>query len=561
MNWMVRNAIIVILFLWAAPFLHAAENMPSDSEIEVILRQRIDTAKQGVGIVVGLVDEKGPRIIRYGKLSRGSDRTVDEDTVFEIGSATKVFTALLLADAVERGEMKLDDPISKYLPPAVKVPTRNGRQITLLDLATHTSGLPRMPDNFTPSDANNPYANYTVEQMYAFLSGYTLPRDIGATYEYSNLGAGLLGHVLPRKAGTNYEALVVQRICRPLGMANTQIVLTLELRVRLATGHNAAGEPVANWDIPTLAGAGALRSTANDLLKFIAANLGLARSDLWPAMQLTQLPRHAAGSPDMQIGLCWHILNKFGTEAIWHNGGTGGYHSFIGFDKKKRRGVVVLANSANSIDDIGFHLLEPKHPLAHFELAKERVAIHLEPEILDRYVGRYELAPSVFFNLRRDGGKLMAQLTGQEYYEIFPESETEFFYKVINAQITFTKDAGRKVQSLVLHQNGLDQTAKKVSDKPPKERQAVKSDPKLYEVYVGEYQLTPGAVFTIRRDGDRLLVHLTGQGFLEIFPESETEFFYKAIDAQITFVKDNQGRVTNLILHQNGQNLKATKNK
>jgi hypothetical protein len=278
-------------------------------------------------------------------------------------------------------------------------------------------------------------------------------------------------------------------------------------------------------------------------------------------MQLTQVPRHAAGSPDMQIGLCWHILNKFGTEAIWHNGGTGGYHSFIGFDKKKRRGVVVLANSANSIDDIGFHLLEPKHPLAHFELAKERVAINLKSEILDRYVGRYELAPSVFFNLRRDGGKLMAQLTGQEYYEIFPESETEFFYKVVNARITFNKDTGGKVQSLVLHQNGLDQTAKKISDKPPKERQAVKLDPKLYNTYVGEYQLAPSAVFTIRRDGDRLLVRLTGQVFLEIFPESETEYFYKAVDAQITFVKDNQGHITNLILHQNGQNLKATKTK
>ena len=206
MNWLIRSSIIVILFLCAARFLRAAEALPSDPEIEAILRERIDIGKQSVGIVVGLVDEKGPRIIRYGKVSRDSDRTVDGDTVFEIGSATKVFTGLLLADAVERGEMKLDDPISKYLPSSVKVPTRNGRQITLLDLATHTSGLPRLPDNLAPKDGNNPYADYTVEQMYAFLSGYTLPRDIGATYEYSNLGAGLLGHILALKAGTNYEA-------------------------------------------------------------------------------------------------------------------------------------------------------------------------------------------------------------------------------------------------------------------------------------------------------------------------------------------------------------------
>jgi len=552
---------MAMLCLGAASLLSAAENLPAEAEIETILRERIDTAKQSAGIVVGLVDEKGPRIIRYGKLIRGGDRTVDGNTIFEIGSATKVFTALLLADEVERGGMKLDDPVSKYLPPTVKVPARNGRPITLLDLATHTSGLPRMPDNFTPRDANNPYADYTVAQMYAFLADYTLPRDIGATYEYSNLGAGLLGHALARKAGADYEALVRARICRPLGMTNTQVVLPPGLKERLATGHNAAGEPAANWDIPTLAGAGALRSTANDLLKFVAANLGLLKSDLWPAMQLTQAPRQAAGAPEMQIGLGWHILNKFGTEIIWHNGGTGGYHAFIGFDKKKRRGVVVLANSANSIDDIGFHLLEPRLPLARFAPAKERVAIKLEANILDRYAGQYELAPKVFFNLRRDGQKLMAQLTGQAYCEIFPESETDFFYKVVNAQITFKRDAGGKVQSLVLHQNGLDQSAKKISDKPPQERQAVKLDPKLYDTYAGEFQLSPGAVFTIRRDGDRLMARLTGQSFLEIFPESETEFFYNAVDAQITFVKDSQGRVTDLILHQSGQNLKAPKTK
>ncbi|MDD5679353.1 MAG: serine hydrolase [Kiritimatiellae bacterium] len=555
----IRKLIVALLFLWAVPILDAGENTPADAAIEGILRERIDAAKQGVGIVVGLVDEKGQQIICFGKLSRDSDRMVDGNTVFEIGSATKVFSGLLLADEVERGEMKLDDPISKYLPPAVKVSTRNGRQITLLDLATHASGLPRMPDNFAPRDANNPYADYTVEQMYAFISGYTLPRDIGAAYEYSNLGAGLLGHIIARKAGADYESLVRERICGPLGMTNTQVVLSPALKARLATGHNPAREPVPNWTLPTLAGAGALRSTANDMLKFIAGNLGLTQSTLQPAMQLAQAPRRSAGAPEMQIGLCWHILNKFGTELIWHNGGTGGYHAFIGFDKKQHRGVVVLANSANSIDDIGLHLLESRFPLAHFEPMKDRVAINLKPETLDRYVGRYAVTSNIFFNLRRDGGKLMAQLTGQQYCEIFPESETDFFYKVANAQITFSTSAGGKVQSLVLHQNGLNQAAKKISDKPPEIRRAVKLDPGLYDAYVGEYQLAPGAVFTILRDGNRLLARLTGQGVLEIFPESETEFFYDVVDAQIIFVKDKQGKVTDLILHQNGQNPKAPK--
>jgi D-alanyl-D-alanine-carboxypeptidase/D-alanyl-D-alanine-endopeptidase len=353
--------------------LTAAESTPTDSEIKLILRERIDQAKKGVGIVVGLVDAHGTRIVSHGGFEPGQGREVDGDTVFEIGSITKVFTSLVLADIVVHGEANLNDPIIKCLPGSVTVPKRNGKQITLVDLATHTSGLPRMPDNFHPKDAENPYADYTLDQMYEFLSNYTLPRDIGSEYEYSNYGAALLGQMLSLKSGTNYEELVERRVCRPLGMTNTAITLHAEMKARFAPGHNRAGRPVANWDLPTFAGAGALRSTDRDLLKFAAANLGLTKTSLEAAMELQQTPLHTAGSPTMRIGLAWHIANKFGTELIWHNGGTGGYHSFIGLDKRRKLGVVVLANSENSIDDIGFHLLETKCELAHFAAATNRV--------------------------------------------------------------------------------------------------------------------------------------------------------------------------------------------
>jgi CubicO group peptidase (beta-lactamase class C family) len=435
---------------------------PGDSEIKAALHQRVGPAGPIPGIVVGILDQSGSRIFSAGKLGRPNQRAADGDTVFEIGSITKVFTALLLSDMTGRGEIKLDDPISIYLPKSVKVPERNGRAITLLDLATHTSGLPRMPDNFAPKDPENPYADYTVGQMYDFLSHYALTRDIGAEYEYSNIGAGLLGHILALKAGTNYEALVLQRICRPLGMTNTQIALSPDLKARLATGHNSAGQPVANWDIPALSGAGALRSTANDLLKFLAANLNPPKSNLGAAMQLTHQARHRAGSPDMDIGLCWHISKRYGASLVWHNGGTGGYHSFVGFDPQKKRAVVVLANSARSIDDLGFHFLDAAYPLAGVQPSKDRVAIALSPQVLDRYIGRYELAPGVFFILRRENDRLMAQLTGQSFLELFPESETEFFYKAVEAQITFVKDSQGRVTRLVLHQNGRDQNARKL---------------------------------------------------------------------------------------------------
>ena len=548
---------LVTLF-WLAGILgtRATESpRPGDADLQSTLNQRGEQAGRGVCIVVGILDETGTRIVSRGKAD--GPVTVDGNTIFEIGSATKVFTGLLLADMVTRNEVKLDDPIAKYLPAAVKVPTRNHRQITLLDLATHTSGLPRVPDNLVPKDAANPYADYTVEQMYAFLSDYSLPRDIGAEYEYSNFGVGLLGHLLALKAGTNYEALVLQRICQPLGMTNTMITLPAAMQKRLAVGHNETGAPVKNWDLPVLAGAGALRSTVNDLLKFLAANFAVVPSRLAPAIGLAQQPRHAAGA-GMEIGLGWHIANQHEARLVWHNGGTGGYHSFLGFNPATKRGIVVLANSAQAFDDIGFHLLEPKYPLADSKSAKDRAAVELKSEILDRYVGRYQLAPGVYFNLRRDGSRLQAQLSGQPYVEIFPESETNFFYKVVDAQLAFHTADGRTTE-LVLHQNGVDQTAKKISNEPPKARQVIKLEAKVYDAYVGEYELAPGAVFTIRKEGERLLARLTGQSFLELFPESETEFFYQAVDAQITFVKDGSGRVTALVLHQNGRDSRAKK--
>ena len=455
----------VLLLLIAISFLSAqipARADVTDIEVKNILQDRIDRAKRGVGIVVGLVDEKGTRVITYGKPSQDSKAALDGNSVFEIGSVTKVFTATLLADMVERGEVSLNDPISKYLPRTVKTPTRDGKEITLLDLATQTSGLPRLPTNFAPKDPQNPYADYSVDQMYAFLSGYSLTRGIGEKYEYSNFGVGLLGHILALRAGTDYETLVRKRITQPLGMSDTKIKLTPEMMARLATGHNPALMSVPNWDLPTLAGAGALRSTVNDMLKFVAANLGLTKSPLLVAMQKAHQSQRETGQPDLSIGLNWHILKKFDSEMIWHNGGTGGYHSFIGLDKKNRRGVVVLSNSANDIDDIGRHLLVSQYPLAKIEPPKEHKAIQLDPKIFEAYAGEYQLGPGFSLVFTHEGDKLFMQPTGQSKVEILPESETDFFLGVADIQVTFVKDDKGQVNAAILHQNGRNVTAKKI---------------------------------------------------------------------------------------------------
>ena len=352
-----KNALLAIAMLASAL---AAANL---DEIRSILVNRVDENKKAVGIVVGIIDEHGRNVIGHGKLALDRDQTPDGDTIFEIGSITKVFTSLLLADMVERGEVKLDDPAGKFLPSTVQVPRRGDRQITLLDLSMQVSGLPRLPNNMKLTDLNNPYANYDAARLYDFLSGYTLTRDIGEKYEYSNLGVGLLGHALSLKAGLTYEELVRGRILEPLGMTSTTVTLSESQKKRLATGHNATLHPVGNWDLNVLEGAGALRSTANDMLKFLAANLELTKTPLQAAMRRMRSVHRETGVPDLEIMMAWHVFHKFGTDIVWHNGGTGGYRSFAGFVPAKKSAVVVLCNTSVDCDDIGRHALESRWPV------------------------------------------------------------------------------------------------------------------------------------------------------------------------------------------------------
>jgi CubicO group peptidase (beta-lactamase class C family) len=306
-----------------------------------------------------------------------------------------------------------------------------------------------MPGNFAPANPANPYADYDAARLYAFLNGYTLTRDPGASYEYSNLGVGLLGLALARRAGSTYEDLVLRRVIGPLYMADTRVTLTPDLRARLAHGY--AGErEVSNWDLDALAGAGAIRSTARDMATLIAAAAGLTHTALDSAFRLTEAIEFDAG-PTMRIGLAWHVIGPDSSAVIWHNGGTGGYHSFIGFDPRRKIGVVVLSNSSLGIDDIGFHVLNPTMPLATV-----RVAIALPADSLDAYVGTYQLAPAFAISVRRDGAGLVAQATGQSATPIYPSARDEFFLKVVDAQISFVRDATGRVASLILHQNGRD---------------------------------------------------------------------------------------------------------
>lgn len=308
------------------------------------------------GCVVGLIDANGRAVFGYGSV-RENGPAPDGQTVFEIGSVTKCFTGLLLAQMAEAGEVTLDEPVSQLLPEGVAVPSKDGASITLLHLSAQTSGLPRMPPNFDPADVTDPYADYDAQKLYDALRAIELSRRPGERYDYSNLGVGLLGHALALRAGRSYEQLLIERICAPLGLRDTRLTLDADQRRRFATGHDIAGAASKPWAFDAFAGAGAIRSTADDMLAFLAANLALVESPLSGATKTTHAPRARADSDRTDIGLGWHIGTRTG--ARWHNGQTGGYHSFVAFVPGRQVGVVVLTNASGGIiDTLGTQLLQ-----------------------------------------------------------------------------------------------------------------------------------------------------------------------------------------------------------
>jgi CubicO group peptidase (beta-lactamase class C family) len=433
---------------------------PSDEAIHAML-ERVGKDRESTGIVAVVSDADGSRLFAYGRAGTADNRRLDGDTVFEIGSITKVLTALILADMVERGEVAMSDPVAKYLPASVKVPEFQGKPITLLDLATYTSGLPNMPDNFVPKDEldhwwalPNPFADYTVEKLYAFLSGYELKYQPGTHYEYANLGFGLLGHALARRAGKSYEALLVERICDPLDLRSTRITLTEDMRSRLAQGHNRRLEPTPLWDFATLAGTGAVRSTANDLTVFLEACLGRRQTPLQLALRRLLETRRPADMRGLEAGLGWFISHDHGDEIVWKDGGTGGFATFIGFSSPARQGAIALSNvmwtSGSNVDDLGMHLINPGFPLR-----KQRRLITLSPEVLAAYVGTFAGSPApgvtIRVAVRVGGSRLFVQATGEDEFEALAETEIRFFVPDAFAEITFEKDAAGNANSLVVH--------------------------------------------------------------------------------------------------------------
>lgn len=451
----VLSALVASALMLTRVFAQEA-SMPTDDEIKKILSGRVD--KDQAGIVVGLIENGSARFISYGQFSRDDSRPVDENTLFEAGSITKILTNLLLARLVLDGRIDLNAPIEKYLPVGISLPTYDGRPITALDLATHTSGLPSLPDDLMVADPSNPYSDYGNHGLLNWLEALQLARPIGSEFSYSNAGTALLGLVITHVDGRSYAQMVQEDIFDPLDMKQSLLGLTGSVRPDMARGHGRDGGPASYWDFDAFAPAGALITSASDLAKFIAAASGQTETPLKPAFSLLTEHTRPAGGRTRQIGLGPVISKLVRRTVVWHNGGTGGFESFAGFDRGNGNGVIVLSNrlSITGIDDLGGHLLDPWHKLQ--PQPKARTAVAIDPARLQSYIGDYQFASGAVMSVTEEEGQLFVQLTGQQRFAAYPESDTKLFLREIDAQISFTLKHG-KATVLTLHQNGRNSSA------------------------------------------------------------------------------------------------------
>lgn len=445
----------VVLALGTSRYNVHAAALPFDVQNRILSRL---TNGYCPGYMVAQVTTNGSAFFGFGQTTWDSGVAPTEDSIFEIGSITKTFTCTMLSEQVMAGNMALSDPVAQYLPDSVVVPSRHGKSITLQHLATHSSGLPRMPDNFQPANWLNPYVDYTVAELYPFLSNYTLPRDPGAEWEYSNLGVGLLGHVLTLAEGVDYASMVRRRVTQVLGMADTAIALSAEQRSRLLPGFNGV-VPVENWDFDVLEGAGALRSTTRDMAAYVSANLGLIPSSLYRSM--TNAHRLHFSSATASMGLGWLITAKDGDEVIWHGGNTAGYSGFIGFRPSQKTGVIVLANSyIEKTDVIGLHLLN-----SSLALDSDPPQPDVPLATLRSYVGHYERDSNDFFDIGLRHNHLTGAYSGDGgiAFTLYATSSRAFSYPLVQATGTFQTNTAGSVTSMVWRQNGAATTYRRAN--------------------------------------------------------------------------------------------------
>ena len=466
-------------------------------------------------------------------------------TKFRLGSLTKQFTAACILLLEERGKLKVDDPVKKYMPDAPAA----WDKVTIFNLLTHTSGIP----SFTGflDYASTEATATTPEKLVLRFRDKPLEFQPGEKMNYSNSGYVLLGYLIEKISGQTYSEFVQENIFKPLGMQDSGYDSNSAIIPHRASGYSPADKGLKNTgyiDMTIPFSAGGLYSTTEDLARW---EQGLYGGKLLSAASLTKMTTPFKN--DYAFGLIIHKVD--GHQVIEHGGGIEGFNTSLAYYPEDKLAVIVLGNVNGTAPQ---QIAQDLGTLAHggkVTLLSEHKQVPIDPKVFDGYVGTYQLAPDFVLAVRRDGDHFITQATGQGQVEIFPETDHDFFAKVVDAQITFVTDSQGHATELILHQGG-DHHAPRVEGAAaalaPKEHKQIHIDPKMFDAYVGSYELAPNFILTVSRDGDRFITQATGQGQVEIFPETDHDFFAKVIDAQITFVTDSQGRATELILHQGG---------
>ena len=467
-------------------------------------------------------------------------------TKFRLGSLTKQFTAASILLLEERGKLKLEDHIKQYMPDA----PASWDAITINNLLTHTSGLfnyTALPD-FT---ATMPLP-LTPQQIVDKIRNRSLDFEPGSKMSYSNSGYIVLGMIIEKASGEGYASFVQKNLFDPIGMKDSGYDSVTTIIVHRASGYRPgpggpSNAPYLDMSLPYAAGA--LYSTSEDLLRWERALFG--GKVLKPA-SLEKMTTPFKG--DYALGLV--VRQVDGRRIVEHNGGINGFNTLLAYYPESHVTVVVLANlNGQTPEAIGAALGTIAHG-GSVQLTSERHEVSVPVSTLTAYVGTYEMTPNVTLMVTLDGDHLMAQLSGQPKFQLYSESETRFFFKVVDAQLDFVKDPSGPVTQAVLHQNGRDVKATKKSDRVA-ERQAITLPRSALEPLVGTYEMRPGAVIVVTLEGDHLMAQLTGQPKFELFAERENFFFYKIVDAQLEFTRDASGKVTGATLHQGPANITA----
>lgn len=503
----------------------------ADADLQAWIDERI-AAGDDLAITAVVIDGDEQRHYAGGAVAPGGTAPGAE-TQFQVGSITKVFTDLLLAEAVAAGKVDYDTAIGAVLGPGFAPRNPAVAKITLEQLATHTSGLPRLPANLVPSDPADPYKGYDEAKL---MEGITIARDkqpLGKHYAYSNFGVGLLGHLLGDVYGSSYRDALVQNVIAPLGLEQTGF----DLDSNRAKGFRG-GEVVPDWGLEdSLAGAGALWGSTADFARFAQVLLGRTPSRLEHDLA-ADLDVVVEGPWGFDLTRVWHVEYASGEPIYWHNGGTGGFWSFFGFRPDKGLAIALLVSGDTDPTAEGLQRLGRTPP-------------DIEPADIDSELfGQYALTPQIGIGVFELDGQLVAQVTGQGPIPLMDIGDDWYAIDVVDASLHFTRTDGT-VGGLELAQNGSVQPARKTADEAATAtRTAVEFDELELADYPGEYRIDDDAAFTIRLGDGVLEARLTGQPFFPVYPAGDDVFFYKVVDAELRFERDAAGDVNALVLHQ-----------